>query len=167
MINPKQPAQTDTLESLLASLEQAVEESKEKSAAIAHIRESLTGYSEQIQEAKAKADSIMGNRNTSAPIPHDAVVFDMQKIKDFVIGYILPVAVMIVITWFVLSLLEKSKEDSANGFTMPISLTASAVAQTPSLPITTENQQDSALEEPTVRDEGPDTAIAEKDAGNT
>ena len=94
----KQPSDNGTIESLLTSLEQAIEAKKQNDETIAHIRESLAGRIEEMQQAKAMVDRITTVRTDGASTrPSWSFTVRLRNIREVVRQWIMPVVIILLL----------------------------------------------------------------------
>ena len=114
----KQFSDNDTVEPLLTSLEQAIEAKKQNVEAIAHIREALSGRIEEMQQAKAMVDEIMGllPADSGAPSIHPkppwSLTLNLQSVWEFFKQWVIPAVVMFVFLWMLMWALQSNTEKS-------------------------------------------------------
>lgn len=118
----KQLSDKDTLETLLTSLEQAIEAKKQNDESIANIRESLAGRIEEMQQAKAMVDKVLERPATVPPSsskPSWSLTVSLWSIRDFLWQWVIPAAVMFIALWLVMWALQSQTEEGNVRWEMP------------------------------------------------
>ena len=103
-----------TLESLLVSLDLAVEAKKQNDAAIAVIRESLATRIDEMKQAKATLDELMATADSPKPPRLPAVL--SQNANALFWQWIVPAVVMFAVLWLMM-LVFQGKPQEANAQT--------------------------------------------------